>query len=175
MKGEKTMIKNKGKILVGLMTSALLLNSVVSVSAADISVTDGSITESTSTAFTVDEEALGGGLVVTIPASLELSQDASGDFVANDVVSAYGNMNPSKTLKVSTSNEITYTNEDAVDITATGSVTFGTDGTEEWTAEQTRDSITTLDNRNIGVTVAKENIDYVGTYNSTVYFNIELY
>lgn len=162
------------RFLTGLMTASLLFGNAMPVFAADVSVSGDNATGSTPTEFSVDADALGGGLVVTIPASLDLTQDASGDYTVNDVVSAYGNMSPSKLLKVSTDDEITYFNSGITSITATGYVFFGTDGVEKYTAEQTKNSITSRDNRVIDVSVDKADIAFIGTYNSTVYFDIEV-
>lgn len=168
------MNKRKSQVLSGVLAAALLMGNTMPVFASDISVDSDTVTGYTPAEFFVDEDVLGGGVVVTIPASLELSQNQSGNFVANDVVSAYGNMNPSKLLSISTSNEITYVNQDDEEITATAAVTFGMDGIEDWTAEQTKNSITKLDKRKINVTVAQEDIKYIGDYTSTVYFDISM-
>lgn len=169
------MNRKNSKLMAGLLTTALLIGNTMPAFAADISVTGDTATGSTPTEFSVDEEALGGGLVVTIPASLDLTADVdSGDYVANDVVSAYGNIDACKAVTVSTGEEITYTNSSDASITVDGAVTFGTDGSELWTAQQTKDSITNLDSRTIGVTVEKEDVEYIGTYESTVYFDISL-
>lgn len=168
------MKKRNSKILAGLMTATLLLGNTMPVFAADISVTSDTANGNTPTEFSVDADAIGGGLVVTIPASLDLTANGDGDFVANDVVSAYGNINACKAVTVSTDNEITYVNADDASISVTGAVTFGSDGAEQWTAEETKNSITTLDSRPINVKVAKDDIDYIGTYNTKVYFNINV-
>ena len=164
----------KRKLLATMMTGILLVSNTVPALAADISVT-GDTTGQTPTEFVVDEEALGGGLTVTIPASLTLIRDGeTGDYGVEDVVSAQGNMNPSKKLQVSTDLSIEYTNTDDTSITVNGAVTFGTDGMEEWTAAETKASIDVLDSRAIGVAVAGTDVEYVGTYQTIVEFDINV-
>ena len=168
------MIQRKNKVLASVMASVLLMGNTVPALAADISVT-GDTTGQTPTEFAVDEEALGGGLIVTIPASLELVRDTgTGDYGVEDVVSAQGNMNPSKKLQVSTDLTVEYTNADDNNITLTGDVTFGTNGVEEWTAAQTKASLETLDSRAINVAVSGSDVEYMGTYQTVVEFDINL-
>ena len=164
----------RSKMLACLMASILLLGNTLPVFAQDIELSGDSATGSTPSSFTVDADYLGGGVVVIIPATLDLTvDDDTGGYLANDVVSAKGNMNPSKVLKVSTDTEIEYVNADDNSVTVTGVVTFGTDGTEQWTAAQTKASLSTLDSRAIDVAVAKDALPYTGEYTSVVYFNIE--
>ena len=167
------MIKRKNlKVLTGLLTATMLLGNTMTAFAKDIEVSADKAKDFATTTFSADADAIGGGLVVTIPASLDLTADAgSGNFVANDVVSAKGNIDPCKAVTVSADKNITYSNSDKDSITVNGIVTFGTDGVEKWTAEQTKASLETLDERNVSVTVPKENVEYIDTYKTEVYFN----
>lgn len=59
-------------------------------------------------------------------------------------------------------------------MTAAGTIKFGTNGVETYTADQAYESLTTLDERDISATVPKANIKYKGTYKANINFNIEV-
>ena len=194
------MIRKHSKSLIGLLAAILLFSNATPVFAADAETSTAPVIETVTdgnTNFTDDEFLSVSGnvasyevaqmsldaendygveliddtatdteyLTVTIPASLELVTNDEGNYSAADVVSVNGNIGSNKLLQISTNTEITYTHTDDTSIKANGIVAFGTDGVEEYSS---------ADSRPISVAVSKDDIDYIGTYGSTVYFDISL-
>lgn len=167
------------RFLATLLTGVVLMNNGVLAFAADVPVSGGTATGSTPTSFTVDASVLGGDLIVSVPADMTLTYDsASSTFKSDDVVSAKGRILTSKKLEVKTPTSITYKNADDNSITVPGTVTFGSasgsDQVTEWSAAELLASLTTLDERDISASVNKSDISYIGTYNATITYNINV-
>ena len=120
-------------------------------------------------------QELGMGLTVSIPNEMNLTYDSdASEFKTSAKVSAKGILGVDEKLKITTDTAVTYKNEDKESVTAAGTVTFGTSGTETYTADQAYESLTSLDERDISATVPKANIKYKGTYKTNINFNIEV-
>lgn len=163
------------KSVTALAMSVMLLASSMNVFAADVSVSGDSANGQTPTSFTVTTDMLGGDLVVTIPDNMTLTYDSTNKkFEDSDTVSAKGNINPSKKLTISAPTSVTYVHEDESSVNAKGSVSFGTSGTETWSAAQLKTSLTTLDSRDIKSTVPLTEVDYIGTYSTNITYSISV-
>lgn len=132
-------------------------------------------TSETPASFEATADMLGGDLVITIPDSVSLSK--SGDnLVGSGTVTAQGVTTPTNVLSVSTDPTIVYTNQSETSIKANADVTFGTDGTAQWTASELKANVDATDKKSYTVTAAvpMSEIEYIGEYTSNIVFNISL-
>ena len=169
----------KKKLVALMMVSTMLVGGTLTAYAQDISVTDDSVTGSSPTSFNVTADMLGGDLVVTIPDTLTLDYDsANSQFSKTSQVNAKGNINPAKKLEVSVPTDVTYLHADDNSVDAAGTLAFGTtDGDnqkETWTASALRTGGTSGVDKDLTSTVPLSEVEYIGTYEATVTFNISL-
>lgn len=132
--------------------------------------------QNTEVEFVVTNDDLGGGVVVTVPAKLTLANDGSGNFANAGNVSAYGYLSDTQRLEVKAPTEIDLTNTSNANMTPKGTVTFGTDNTDYWSASELYAGTTqgggTAAEKEFGVSAAinQEGIT-LGTYQGTVIFD----
>lgn len=169
------------KRLVALMlASTMVIGGTITANAQTIPVTGDTATGNSPTSFSVTADMLeGGDLVITTPDSLTLDYDSDNNqFSKSSQVNVKGNINPAKKVVITTPTDITYTHADDSTVTAEGAVAFGTvDGSNqktEWSAVELKNGGSTGVNKDISSTVAKSEVEYIGTYNATVSFNISL-
>ena len=157
----------KKRVLASLMCGLMLIpsNSLVAFAS----------TSETPVTFTATAEMLGGDLVINIPDSVSLSKDGN-NFVGTGTVSAQGVTNPTAVLSVSTNTTLAYVNQSDTSIKANASVSFGTDGTAQWTASELKANVDASDKKSFQVTatVPMSEIEYIGEYASNIVFNISL-
>ena len=171
------MRKNK---LLALMMSCSLLVSPMQVSANQtITLTNGVGSGVSDTEFAVTADMLGGGLVVTIPDSITLEYNAEdGTFEKDTGICAKGYIDVDKKLAVTVPTSISYKFESNEDIAVNGVVTFGIDGTENWSGDElkVRDDSSNLigTSKNLGVAIDADYVTEDGDYNALVDFTIEL-
>lgn len=161
--------------LAGLMSFGSL--GLGSVYATDIDATNTSSGTTPAYLSITNEVAqeLGMGLTVSIPNEMNLIYDSNtSEFKTSAKVSAKGILGVDEKLKITTDTSVNYKNEDRESVTAAGTIQFGTNGVETYTADQAYESLTTLDERDISATVPKTNIRYKGTYKANINFNIEV-
>lgn len=128
----------------------------------------------TNTWFNANEDVIGGGLVVEIPAALNLEK-ADTTYTAKGSVSAKGNIPVTKNVTVSAPTQITYSNDDDAAVTVDASIAFGSDGTNTWTPQETRQGVKgDTVSHDIDVNVPIDSIKYIGHYTSIVDFNVSL-
>lgn len=169
----------KKKIVALALATSMILGGTP-VHAQTVSVTSGTGSGSSPSSFTVTADMLtGGDLVVTIPDSLDLAyDDASSQFTKTSKVNVKGNINPAKKVVISTPTNITYRHEDDTTITADGTVTFGSTSVNnqkaEWSATELKDGGEAGVDKNISSSVAKSEVEYIGTYKATINFNVSL-
>lgn len=166
----------KGSLLGLAMAGAMLLGAVP-VSAAQINVPadPGTATGNTPTQFEVTEDMLGGGLVVSVPDELILQYSAEDqNFSASDNVNAKGNINPAKKLNITTPATVTYLHEDDATVDAVGTIDFGTENTETWSANELRVAKDAGVDKAIKSTVPMSEVEYVGTYSTTINYDINV-
>lgn len=159
--------------LAGLMS----FGSLGSVYATDIDATNTSSGTTPAYLSITNEVAqeLGMGLTVSIPNEMNLTYNSdTSEFKTSARVSAKGILGVDEKLKITTDTSVNYKNEDRESVTAAGTIQFGTNGVETYTADQAYESLTTLDERDISATVPKANIKYKGTYKANINFNIEV-
>lgn len=142
------------------------------------------LSDSTPTEFNLSEndvDLIGGGLVVTIPAEMELTLDGEKkNFTDLDQVTATGNISLKKHVEVAAPTSITYKNEDDQSIQVNGAVTFGENGKQTWSAYETQQGVTRKDqvanpvSHDISVNVSVDDVDYIGLYKSQIDFDIKL-
>lgn len=128
------------------------------------------------TTFEVDADMLGGGLVVTIPDKLHLGLNELGDFYESvGVVSAKGNINPSKILKISTDREVRYRHNGKDGVLLQSDVEFGENGVAYYTVDELKANLTNVTKMfDVRASVPAEEVSYMGNYDAEVIFNIEL-
>lgn len=179
------------KVLTALvMALTLLFGSSISVFAAtDVSVDADSKTGTCDSTFTATAENLGGGLVVSIPADLDLTWDAgSSSFKRQDYVTVKGNVAATKKVNISLYNSQTWLFTSDALINADGLLAF--DGqtpetkdlgegsakatTVTYSAQEVRASNITPDQRNLTATVAANDIPVIGEYKATITFYIDI-
>lgn len=169
----------KKKIVALALATSMILGGTP-VHAQTVSVTSGTGSGSSPSSFTVTADMLtGGDLVVTIPDSLDLVyDDASSQFTKTSKVNVKGNINPAKKVVISTPTNITYRHEDDTTVTADGTVTFGSTSVNnqkaEWSATELKDGGEAGVDKDISSSVAKSEVEYIGTYKATVNFNVSL-
>lgn len=155
------------QLMAGVMCGAIVLSSTALPVKA----------ESTKTSFTADNDMIGGELIVQVPDEmvLNLNEDSS-KFTNTDKVSAWGITSPKKVLTVSTDSSIKYKNGYDESIEVNADVIFGDEGSAKWTASELREGYTSGNHKSYDVTsdVNKDDVDYIGTYKSTIYWNISL-
>lgn len=143
----------------------------------------GTVTEDLTVTFKYAEDVsvLGGTLVLSIPAEMELAYDAStGAYMKTDSVYASGRCGMKKRLDVQTPQHITFVNNDDDSVVIENAkVTFGSavsDGSmqEQWSATELREGIGSPVGKSISVAVDKAAIDYLGSYNSLITYNVSL-
>lgn len=159
--------------LAGMMS----FGSLGSVYATDIDATNTSSGTTPAYLSITNEVAqeLGMGLTVSIPNEMNLIYDSNtSEFKTSAKVSAKGILGVNEKLKITTDTSVNYKNEDRESVTAAGTIQFGTNGVETYTADQAYESLSTLDERDISATVPKTNIKYKGTYKANINFNIEV-
>ena len=125
--------------------------------------------------FTATAEMLGGDLTVIIPDSIPLSK-VDDNFTGTGEVTAYGVVNPTSVLSVSTDAKATYVNQSENSVTVDADVTFGTEGTAKWNASELKANIDAETKKSYTVTasVPMTSIEYIGEYTSNIVFNISL-
>lgn len=151
----------------GIMISILLWGRLP-VLASDIPVTD-STTGYTPTSFVATNDMLQNNVVVSIPAEMILTYNASTKKLTDtDSVSVRGDIKSGKHLEVSVPANVSYYSSKA---NVNGTLTFGSGGTEKWTPSQVSSS---NNSRQITSTVNASDLDYAGTYSTTITFNISI-
>lgn len=165
----------KKKLVALMMVSTMLVGGTLTAHAQEIAVSGDTAEGSSETSFEVTAEMLGGDLVVTVPDTLTLEYDEdNSQFSKTSQVNAKGNINPAKKLEVSVPASVTYLHADDNTVDAVGALTFGTDQTETWTASSLRAGGTSGVDKDLTSTVPLSEVEYVGTYEAAVTFNIEL-
>ena len=167
------------KILSLMMVGSLVLGGSLTANAQDVSRSGDTVTGSSVTNFVVTAEMLGGDLVVTVPDTLTLAFDEDNScFTKTSQVNVKGNINPSKKLEVSVPTDITYLHTDDSTVDADGTLTFGViDGANQkttWSASDLQVAGSDGVNKDLTSTVPLSEVEYVGTYEATVIFNIEV-
>ena len=168
------------RFLAVALASTMVLGGTITANAQTINVTGDTATGSSPTSFSVTADMLAGGdLVITVPDGLTLAQnEGKTAFESSANVNAKGNINPAKRVVVTTPTDITYSHADDDSVTADGTVTFGTaDGTNQmttWSAKELHDGGTSGVNKPISATVPMTEVEYIGTYNATVHYNISV-
>lgn len=167
------------KKLVGLLMTMTLIGGTIPAYAQDIAVTGDNATGSSPTSFSVTADMLGGDLVVTVPDTLTLEYDQTNSrFAKISQVNAKGNINPAKKLEVSVPTSVTYVHTDDADVDAAGTLSFGVstgdNQKETWSASALRTGGTTGVDKNLTSTVPMSEVEYIGTYQATVTFQIAL-
>lgn len=165
----------KKKVLAGLAIMSMLMANGISVFASnDINVSTDT-TGNTQLNFTVTPDMLGGDLIVSIPAEMTLFYNSStGKFVKSDYVSAKGGIAPDHHLEVSAPTSVTYTHKDKSSIKVNGSIGFGNNGKEVWSAEQLIDGLVTPQKRDVTASASISDIKYVGNYGTNLVYNIQI-
>ena len=155
---------------------ASLMAGSVPVYAQDIIMDDSkTATGSALSSFDVDASVIGGGIVVSIPSSLDLVYDVeTKQYICEEEVSARGLIEEEEVLTVTVDTEVIYTHATKEDVFATGTVMFGVDGTETWTAEEMSASMDELDAREIIITVDAEELEFIGNYATEMFFDISI-
>ena len=156
------------KKVVSLLVASMVLIQSIPVSAQDY----GGIASQTQTAQVPSQFAVSApdlsGVIVTLPANLDLSLDSTKENYKNQsVVSAKGDLMMGYKVTVSTASSVTYKSSGHPDVT--GAVTFGT---QAWTAAQLLASKTTLDTRDITVSVDADDVTEAAVYSTDIEFNI---
>lgn len=180
------------KMVVALaMAMTMVFGSAMSVSAADVTVDTDSTSGSCDSQFEVDSSMLGGNLVVSIPADLNLAYDAGTQtFAKDDYVTVKGSIAATKKVDISVVEENTWTIQEtmAVPLTASGTVVIGTDPaanktvgnvtadmtTITYSATEVRQSNVTPDQRPVKASVALADVPTIGTYKTAINFFIEV-
>ena len=143
--------------------------------AQDIMMETKTATGSAISSFDVDADVIGGGIVVSIPSSLDLAYNAeTKQYICEETVSAKGLIDEGESLTVTVDTEIIYTHTSKEDVSVVGTVDFGIDGTETWTADEMAESLETLDSRGIVITVDAEDLEHVGSYSTEMFFDITI-
>ena len=130
-----------------------------------------------------DIDVLGGTLVISIPAEMELKYDSSlNEYIKTDSIYASGRCGVTKQLNVETPRYITFVNgEDNGVKIDNGLVEFGTpvaddseSTREQWSGAELREGLTSPVRKNISVSVDKREIDYLGSYKSVITYHITM-
>lgn len=126
--------------------------------------------------FEVTEGIVGGGLVVTIPDSLDMTKSDNGWYTSSGTVTAKGNINPSKRLKVSTDLSVTYAHKDKVGLGVLANVEFGTKGVSYFSVDELKANLTSPETKKVPVTtkVESSDIQYLGEYKSDIVFQVSV-
>lgn len=126
--------------------------------------------------FEVTEDIVGGGLVVTIPDSLDMTKADNGWYTSSGTVTAKGNINPSKRLKVSTDLSVTYAHKDKVGLGVLANVEFGTKGVSYFSVDELKANLTSPETKKVPVTtkVESSDIQYLGEYKSDIVFQVSV-
>ena len=166
-------------VLALMMAVTMLTGGTLTAHAQDISVSGDTANGSSETSFNVTADMLGGDLVVTVPDTLTLDYDSENSrFSKTSQVNAKGNINPAKKLEVSVPTSITYLHKNDSSVDAAGTLEFGTTDNsnqkETWTASALQAGGTTGVDKDLTSTVPLSEVEYVGTYEATVTFNIAL-
>lgn len=127
---------------------------------------------------------LGGNLVVSVPAEMNLAGSSSDNqyILKEDVIYARGRVGAANKLSVTTATVINYVNDDDSSVTVPGEVIFGTTSgsnqVEEWKAAElvkgVKEGEDGLVSKDITVRVKKDAIDYKGGYSTALLYNIEV-
>ena len=169
----------RNKFLALTMAIVLSFGGTAMANAQSIPVTGDTATGSSPSSFDVTADMLGGDLIVDVPDTLTLAYDAEhSNFSKTSQVKAKGNISPAKKLEVSVPTDITYLHADDNNVDAQGTLAFGSaDGSnqkETWTASDLQAGGSTGVDRDLTSTVPLSEVEYVGTYEATVTFNIAL-
>lgn len=163
------------KVLFSFILAASVFASNTTAFAQDIQMETKTATGSAISSFDVDAGVIGEGIVVSIPSQLDLVYDAeSKQYICEETVSAKGIIDEGESLSVTVDTEIIYTHTSKEDVSVIGTVDFGTDGTETWTADEMAESMDRLDSRDIVITVNAEDLEYVGSYTTEMFFDINI-
>ena len=134
-------------------------------------------TKYTPSRFEVTEDMLGGGLVVSVPNDLHLSLNSKKDlFTSSGVVTAKGNINPAKRLKIYTDTKSSYTHADKNSLSFNADVEFGSGGTVYYSATELKNNLTLQNptSYNVNVSAPYSDVSYIGEYESNILFNISV-
>lgn len=166
----------KKKLVSMLLLSCVLLNTTIVNAAQTISVTGDTASGSTASSFNVTAGMLdGGNLVVTVPDQLTLvHSQTNSNFAANANVNVKGNINPAKVVNISTPVNINFSHSEDTSISAGGTISFGEGGVNQYTAQDLQAAGSIGVNKELNCTVPKSEVEYVGTYKSSIVFDIEL-
>lgn len=179
------------KLLSVALLGTMLVSSTMGVHAADVTVTGDSSTGTTESTFAVTSDMLGGDLVVSIPADLDLTLDAGqGKFLKEDYVTVKGNIEATKKLDISVAEDNTWTIQETMSnpLTCSGIVKIGSEASAEktigsvtadmttitYTASEVRASNSVSDNRPVVAEVTLDDIPTIGTYKASVDFYIQV-
>lgn len=167
--------KRLKQLLLGIAVTILTLSSNgLFAYASEITVTGDTYSGSFESNFVIDDSVLGGDLIVSVPAEMVLSYDSSSDtFTKSDVVTAKGGIVSSKRLEITVPTTVVYSNKKSDVVNVDGSVTFGTNGVDKWMADELRSSTIPVE-RDISVSVDKNDISYTGTYSTTINYTISV-
>lgn len=162
-----------------MLVATMLVGGTFTVNAQNIPVTGDSTTGSSPSSFDVTADMLGGDLIVTVPDTLTLDYDAQNrQFSKTSQVNAKGNINPAKNLEVSVPTDIVYIHSENNTADAQGTLsfgaTYGNNQKEVWTASDLRAGGALGINRDLTSTVPLSEVEFVGTYEATVLFDINL-
>lgn len=168
-------MRKKVFILALIVTQLLSFPITVHAEEQTVEVATGSALQITTTSFEADEDVIGGGVVVSVPTNITLTYDKELEaYIGTGSVYAKGRISDTQYVEVSIDPTIIYQNLDVEGVFVEGSVDFGTEGVEVWTAEEVKASLDNLDKRPVTITVPKTVLDTVGSYESELIFNIEL-
>lgn len=149
-----------------------LMWGMLPVYATDIAVSDAT-TGTTPTSFVATNDMLQNNVVVSIPAEMVLTYNATTKKLTDtESVSVRGDIKSGKHLEVSVPNNVAYQSSGNY---VNGVLTFGTSsggrGVETWTPTQASSS---SNSRQITSTVNAADLDYAGTYTTTITFSISI-
>lgn len=149
-----------------------LLWGTIPAHATEIAVSD-TTTGTTPTSFVATNDMLQNNVVVSIPAEMVLTYNATTKKLTDtESVSVRGDIKSGKHLEVSVPTNVAYQSSGNY---VNGVLTFGTTsggrGTETWTPTQASSS---SNSRQITSTVNASDLDYAGTYSTTITFSISI-
>ena len=178
------------------MAMTMLFGSATSVFAADVTVDADSKTGTCESTFEVTEDMLGGGLVVSIPADMNLTFDeGTSTFAKEDYITVSGSIAATKQVDISLLKDYEWTLQESIglatELKASGTMTLGDEeaygktstawGSEEkqvtsvtYTATEVRLSNDTPDQRPVKASVALADVPTIGNYTTEAYFLIEV-
>lgn len=180
----------KRKQFLAMMMSLMLVGGMsVPSFAAEVPVGGDTASGTVDSQFIATADMLGGGLVVSIPADLNLTYDAgSASLKKEDFVTVKGSISATKRVDISVAKDNTWSTQAGLStLNASGTVTFAGVGetnkdlgdgevsttTVSYSASEVRAS-NNQDKKTVNAVVATSDIPAEGTYNATVKFHIQL-